>query len=313
MTGLIVKHTGSNYMVRNDDGQLYLSTVRGKLRLKDMKTTNPIAVGDKVTFSATSGDKGVITGILPRKNYIIRRSTNLSRQAHILAANIDRVFLIVTLTQPETRYEFIDRFLVTAEAYKIPVWIVINKIDLLDTGELQEELKYFKHVYSSAGYTILEISALKNINIDKIRSEIPGRISLFSGNSGTGKSTVLNSLLPDLDLKTGEISKANSKGTHTTTFYEMFEMNDGFVIDSPGIKGFGLIDIDKSEVYHFFPEIFRESAGCKFGMCSHTHEPECAVKAAVESGVISESRYMSYLKILEGNDDKYRGELRTRS
>jgi ribosome biogenesis GTPase len=307
MTGLIVKHTGSNYMVRSDDGQLYLSTVRGKLRLKDMKTTNPIAVGDKVVFSVISDDKGVITDVTPRKNYIIRRSTNLSRQAHILAANIDRVFLIVTLTQPETRYEFIDRFLVTAEAYKIPVWIVINKIDLLNTDELQEELKYFKYVYSSAGYTILEISALKNINIDKIKSEIPGRISLFSGNSGTGKSTVLNNLLPDLDLKTGEISKAHNKGTHTTTFYEMFEMNDGFVIDSPGIKGFGLIDIDKSEVYHFFPEIFRESSGCKFGMCSHTHEPECAVKAAVESGVISESRYMSYLKIFEGNDDKYRG------
>jgi ribosome biogenesis GTPase len=306
MTGLIVKHTGSNYTVRSDDGRLYLSTVRGKLRLKDMKTTNPIAVGDRVMFVPQSGDRGVITGILPRKNYIIRRSTNLSRQAHILAANIDRVFLIVTLTQPETRYEFIDRFLVTAEAYKIPVWIVINKIDLLDTGELREELKYFKSVYSSAGYTVLEISALKNINIDKIKSEIPGRISLFSGNSGTGKSTVLNSLFPDLDLKTGEISKAHNKGTHTTTFYEMFELNDGFVIDSPGIKGFGLIDIDKSEVYHFFPEIFRESSGCKFGMCSHTHEPECAVKTAVESGVISESRYMSYLKILEGNDDKYR-------
>jgi ribosome biogenesis GTPase len=306
MTGLIVKHTGSNYLVRSEDGRLYLSTVRGKLRLKDIKTTNPVAVGDRVIFSVTSGEKGVITEIKPRKNYIIRRSTNLSRQAHILAANIDRVFLIVTLTQPETRYEFIDRFLVTAEAYKIPVWIVINKIDLLDDSELQAELKHFKYVYSSAGYTILEVSALKNINIDKIKSEIPDRISLFSGNSGVGKSTVMNSLSPDLKLKTGEISKAHNKGTHTTTFYEMFEVDNGFVIDSPGIKGFGLIDIDKSEVYHFFPEIFRISSDCKFGMCSHTHEPECAVKVAVESGEISESRYISYLKILEGNDDKYR-------
>jgi ribosome biogenesis GTPase len=306
MTGLIVKHTGSNYIVRSNDGQLYLSTVRGKLRLKDLKTTNPIAVGDRVTFSVISKEKGVITGVEPRKNYIIRRSTNLSRQAHILAANIDKVFLIVTLTQPETRYEFIDRFLVTAEAYKIPVWIVINKIDLLDNSELQAELKYFKHVYSSAGYTVLEVSALKNINIDNIKSEIPDKISLFSGNSGVGKSTIMNSLFPDLRLKTAEISKAHNKGTHTTTFYEMFEIDNGFVIDSPGIKGFGLIDIDKSEVYHFFPEIFRISSNCKFGMCSHTHEPECAVKIAVESGEISESRYISYLKILEGNDDKYR-------
>ncbi|MDR3246840.1 MAG: ribosome small subunit-dependent GTPase A [Prevotellaceae bacterium] len=306
MTGLIVKHTGSNYMIRSDNGQLFLSTVRGKLRLKDMRTTNPIAVGDKVTFDAVSETEGVITGIEPRKNYIIRRSTNLSRQAHILAANIDRVFLIVTLTQPETRYEFIDRFLVTAEAYKIPVRIVINKIDLLDTKELQEELEYFKSVYSSAGYSILEVSALKNINIDKIKAEIPEKISLFSGNSGVGKSAIMNSLSVGLNRKTGEISKAHNKGTHTTTFYEMFEIDNGFIIDSPGIKGFGLIDIDKSEVYHFFPEIFRVSAGCKFGMCSHTHEPECAVKAAVESGEISESRYISYLKILEGNDDKYR-------
>jgi len=306
MTGLIVKHTGSNYMVRNDNGQLYLSTVRGKLRLKDMKTTNPIAVGDKVTFSVVSENEGVITGIEPRKNYIIRRSTNLSRQAHILAANIDKVFLIVTLIQPETRYEFIDRFLVTAEAYKIPVRIVVNKIDLLDTKELQKELEYFKSVYSSAGYTILEVSALKNINMDKIKSEIPDNISLFSGNSGVGKSAIMNTLSVDLNRKTGEISKAHNKGMHTTTFYEMFEIDNGFVIDSPGIKGFGLIDIDKSEVYHFFPEIFRVAAGCKFGMCSHTHEPECAVKAAVESGEISESRYISYLKILEGNDDKYR-------
>jgi ribosome biogenesis GTPase len=306
MTGLIVKHTGTNYVVRSDDGQSYLTTVRGKLRLKDMKTTNPIAVGDRVTFAATSGDEGVITDVAPRKNYIIRRSTNLSRQAHILAANIDRVFLIVTLTQPETRYEFIDRFLVTAEAYKIPVMIVINKIDLLVTDELREELEYFNRVYSSAGYPILEVSALRNINIDKIKAEIPNRISLFSGNSGVGKSAVINRLSPGLKLKTGEISRAHNKGTHTTTFYEMFEMDDGFVIDSPGIKGFGLIDIDKSEVYHFFPEIFRMSAGCKFGMCSHTHEPGCAVKAAVESGEISESRYLSYLKIIEGNDDKYR-------
>jgi ribosome biogenesis GTPase len=294
-------------MVRSDNGELYLSTVRGKLRLKDMKTTNPIAVGDKVKFSVIAKEKGVIIDVEPRKNYIIRRSTNLSRQAHILAANIDKVFLIVTLTQPETRYEFIDRFLVTAEAYKIPVWIVINKIDLLTATGLKDELEHFKYVYSSAGYTILEVSALKNINLDMIKAEISGKISLFSGNSGVGKSAIMNSLAPGLNLKTGEISRAHNKGMHTTTFYEMFEIDNGFVIDSPGIKGFGLIDMDKSEIYHFFPEIFRVAAGCKFGMCSHTHEPGCAVKAAVESGEISESRYISYLKIIEGDDDKYRG------
>lgn len=306
MKGLIVKHTGSNYLVRSDDGNLYLSTTRGKLRLKDLKTTNPIAVGDNVEFSALSEKEGLITEVLPRKNYIIRRSSNLSRQAHILAANIDKVFLIVTLVQPETRYEFIDRFLVTAEAYAIPVRIVINKIDILDTPDLQEYLQSFKRIYSSAGYETSEVSAEKNINIDKIKSEISGKITLFSGNSGVGKSTLINRIAPDLRLKTGEISKAHNKGTHTTTFYEMFETNNGFIIDSPGIKGFGLIDIDKSEVYHYFPEIFKASSGCKFGMCSHTHEPDCAVKAAVESGDISESRYSGYLKIFEGDDNKYR-------
>ncbi|MDR1898124.1 MAG: ribosome small subunit-dependent GTPase A [Prevotellaceae bacterium] len=306
MIGLIVKHTGSNYTVRSDDGLLYNATVRGKLRLKDMKTTNPIAVGDRVIISPVSEKEAVITEVQPRKNYIIRRSSNLSRQAHILAANVDRVFLVVTLTLPETRYEFIDRFLVTAEAYKIPVWIVINKIDLLDTKALQEELEYFHRVYSGAGYEIVEVSALKNINIDIIKSEIQGKITLFSGNSGVGKSAIINRIAPGLDLKTSAISKAHNKGTHTTTFYEMFEVGEGFVIDSPGIKGFGLIDMDKTEIYHFFPEIFKFAADCRFGMCSHTHEPECAVKKAVKQGDISESRYLSYLKILEDDNDKYR-------
>lgn len=306
MIGLIIKHTGSNYTVRADDGAVFNATVRGRLRLKDMKTTNPIAVGDRVEFDMVSDNEAVITGIKPRKNYIIRRSTNLSRQAHILAANIDKLFLIVTLTRPETRYEFIDRFLVTAEAYKIPVCIVLNKIDLLDTDDLQEELEYFKYVYSSAGYEILQVSALKNINIDKIKEQIPGKVSLFSGNSGVGKSAVINRIAPGLALKTGEISKAHNKGMHTTTFYEMFEVDNGFIIDSPGIKGFGLIDIDKAEIYHYFPEIFKVSHGCKFGMCSHTHEPGCAVKEAVENGIISESRYISYLKIFEDEESKYR-------
>jgi ribosome biogenesis GTPase len=306
MQGLIIKHTGSNYTVRRDDGTVYSATVRGKLRLSDMKTTNPIAVGDRVALDVVAENEAVITAVEPRKNYIIRRSTNLSRQAHILAANIDRAFLVVTLVQPETRYEFIDRFLVTAEAYKIPVKIVVNKTDLLTTPELRDELASFKQIYTSAGYEILEVSALQNKNIDLIRNEITGKINLFSGNSGTGKSTIINCVAPELKLRTGAISKAHLKGTHTTTFYEMFEVNGGFVIDSPGIKGFGLIDIDKAETYHFFPEIFKYAAGCKFGMCSHTHEPDCAVKDAVEQCLISESRYLSYLKILDDDDDKYR-------
>lgn len=307
--GLITRHTGSQYMVRSDsDGQYYLCTIRGKLRLKDMKTTNPIAVGDHVMFEQTNPNEGVIVDVLPRSNYIIRKSSNLSRQAHILAANINRAYLVVTLQYPRTSYEFIDRFLVTAEAYKIPVTLVVNKIDLYTSEELKDELTYFRYVYSqTAGYPIIEVSALEKTGIDIIREQLQGQISLFSGNSGVGKSTLLNAIDPSLDLRTGAISEAHNKGTHTTTFYEMFESNGGFIIDSPGIKGFGLIDIDKSELYHFFPEIFRESANCRFNMCTHTHEPGCAVKKAVEDGVISESRYISYLKIIEGDEEgKYR-------
>lgn len=308
-TGLIIRHTGSQYMVRRDeDGLHFLCIVRGKLRLKDIKTTNPIAVGDKIVFEETNPGEGVITEVIPRRNYIIRKSSNLSRQAHILAANIDKAFLVVTLQYPRTSYEFIDRFLVTAEAYKIPVTLVVNKMDLYTTEELQEELAYFHYVYTeTAGYSIIEISAIEAKGIDVIREQIKGKVCLFSGNSGVGKSTLLNAIEPSLNLKTGAISEAHNKGTHTTTFYEMFETAGGFIIDSPGIKGFGLIDIDKSELYHFFPEIFRVAAKCKFSMCTHTHEPGCAVKKAVEDGIISESRYISYLKILEGDDkSKYR-------
>lgn len=307
--GLIIRHTGSHYVVRNDaDGQHFDCTVRGKLRLKDFKTTNPIAVGDKVVFEETNPNEGVITEILPRRNYIIRKSSNLSRQAHVLAANVDMAFLVITLHHPRTSYEFIDRFLVTAEAYKIPVTIVINKIDLYTNEDMKEELAYFRYVYNkTAGYPIIEISALDGTGVDIIHNLINGKVCLFSGNSGVGKSTLLNAIDPTLNLKTGAISEAHNKGTHTTTFYEMFETAGGFIIDSPGIKGFGLIDIDKSELSHFFPEIFRESANCRFNMCTHTHEPDCAVKQAVEDGIISESRYISYLKIMEGDEEeKYR-------
>jgi ribosome biogenesis GTPase len=307
MTGLIIKHTGSNYTVRTDEAGTNINcTVKGRLRLKDMKTTNPIAVGDKVIFEYVSEKEGVISEVLPRKNYIIRRSSNLSRQAHILAANIDRAFLTVTIVYPRTSFEFIDRFLVTAEAYNIPVSIVVNKTDLYCSEELREELEYFRYVYQSAGYEIIETSVPENKGIDLIRNMIRGQINLLAGNSGVGKSSIINAIDSSLNLRTGAISQAHDKGTHTTTFYEMFEVCDGFVIDSPGIKGFGLIDLDKSEIYHFFPEIFKASENCRFNMCSHASEPDCAVKQAVEEGAISESRYLSYLKILEGDDGKYR-------
>lgn len=307
-TGLITKHTGSNYVVReNLNGQSYDCTIRGKLRLKDMKTTNPIAVGDQVHFEVVDDlQSGVITGILPRRNYIIRRSSNLSRQSHVLAANIDTLFLVITIEFPRTSFEFVDRFLVTAEAYKIPVCLVVNKIDLYTAEAVREQLDYFKQIYSPIGYEIIEVSAMQGIGIELIRKRIPGKISLFAGNSGVGKSTLLNAFAPGLGLRTGSISEAHNKGKHTTTFYEMFEVLDGFIIDSPGIKGFGLVEMDKNEIYHFFPEIFKIAAGCRFGMCSHTHEPGCAVKKALEDGRISESRYFSYLKILEGDEGKYR-------
>ena len=307
MNGLIIKHTGSNYTVRDDDSGIRINCgIKGKLRLKDLKTTNPIAVGDKVIFELVSENEGVISEVLPRKNYIVRRSSNLSRQAHVLAANIDKAFVVTSIVYPRTSFEFIDRFLVTAEAYNIPACLVVNKTDLYISDELHEELEYFRSVYRSAGYEIMETSVPEHKGIERIKSSISGRINLFAGNSGVGKSSIINALNPALNLRTGKISQAHNKGTHTTTFYEMFELCGGFVIDSPGIKGFGLIDMDKSEIYHFFPEIFRAAAGCRFNMCSHTCEPDCAVKQAVDTGLISESRYVGYLKILEGDDDKYR-------
>ena len=302
--GLVVKHTGSNYTVRDaENAETVICTVRGKLRLSGSKTTNPIAVGDNVSYEPV---ENVVTKILPRKNYIIRKSTNLSRQTHVLAANIDTAFLIVTLDSPRTSFEFIDRFLVTAEAYKIPACLILNKSDLYSTDDLRSEVEYFRYVYRSAGYEISEVSSVTGYGIDKLKEQISGKIALFSGNSGVGKSTLINTVSPGLNLRTGAVSEAHNKGIHTTTFYEMFEAGGGFIIDSPGIKGFGLVDMDKSEIYHFFPEIFKESKDCKFGMCSHTHEPDCAVKKAVDEGRISHSRYFNYFKMFESDDGKYR-------
>jgi len=274
--------------------------VRGKIRLKGSTTTNPIAVGDKVEVS-----DGVITAVHARKNYIIRRSTNLSRQEHIIASNIDTAYLIVTMALPETRWEFIDRFLVTCEAYKIPVVILLNKIDI-QRRLAPEAVARFIEVYQGAGYPVWECSALTGAGVEKIRATLSDCISLFSGVSGVGKSSLINALDPNLQLRTGELSDYHLKGVHTTTFYEMFPVAGGFVIDSPGIKGFGLVEVEKEEVYHFFPELFEASAHCKYNPCSHTREPDCAVLAAVEQGKISVERYESYLKILEEDGGKYR-------
>lgn len=303
----VVKHTGSHYLVSNlPEWSLITCVLRGKLRLKEGVTTNPVAVGDRVLYESEGEGRGVITEILPRKNYIIRKSTNLSRQAHIIASNLDQVFLIVTLNFPQTKFEFIDRFLVTCEAYKVPVKIIINKIDLF-TKEYDQSLEMFRHIYNeSAGYQIIEVSGLKSINIESVRSECRGKLSLFSGISGVGKSSLINSLDPMLALKTGEISDYHKQGKHTTTFYEIHPLSSGgFIIDTPGIKGFGLIEMAKEELSHYFPEMFRLLDHCRFAPCTHTHEPGCAVKAAVEDGSITEERYVSYLSMLEG-EDKYR-------
>lgn len=303
----VVKHTGSHYLVSNlPEWSLITCVLRGKLRLKEGVTTNPVAVGDRVLYESEGEGRGVITEILPRKNYIIRKSTNLSRQAHIIASNLDQVFLIVTLNFPQTKFEFIDRFLVTCEAYKVPVKIIINKIDLF-TKEYDQSLEMFRHIYNeSAGYQIIEVSGLKSINIESVRIECRGKLSLFSGISGVGKSSLINSLDPMLALKTGEISDYHKQGKHTTTFYEIHPLSSGgFIIDTPGIKGFGLIEMAKEELSHYFPEMFRLLDHCRFAPCTHTHEPGCAVKAAVEDGSITEERYVSYLSMLEG-EDKYR-------
>lgn len=309
--GLVIKATGSWYTVVNrETAETIECKIRGKIRLKDVKTTNPVVVGDLVNVEVVEGDDvGVISKIVDRKNYIIRRSSNLSKEAHIIAANIDQVFLVVTIDLPKTSREFVDRFLVAAEAYKIPTTIVVNKIDLYDI-DARVELELFKMDYALAGYEVLEVSALREDNLDLLGSRLRGKISVFSGNSGVGKSTLLNALLPDLDLKTGKISDYHHKGTHTTTFSEMFGFNnDGYIIDTPGIKGFGIVDVKKDELFHFFKDLFKYAEGCKFYNCTHTHEPGCAVKEAVTNEKIAFSRYESYLKILDDEGEKYRAKM----
>ena len=308
MDGLVIKNTGSWYVVHTDNGEDVNCKIKGNFRLKGIRTTNPVAVGDRVTISVNPDGNAFITAIQPRKNYIIRRASNLSKESHIIAANLDCAFLVVTLAHPVTSTTFIDRFLATAEAYRVPAVLLINKVDLLTDDEDKEYCEAVASLYRTIGYDVLEISALTGEGMTELRERLKDKISLFSGNSGVGKSTIINALLPDLDLRTGSISDLHHTGMHTTTFSEMFPLPEGgWIIDTPGIKGFGTIDFDKHEIAHFFPEIFKISAECKYGDCTHTHEPGCAVLKALDQHYISQSRYASYLSILDDtNPDKYR-------
>ena len=309
----VVKHTGSHYLLsRLPEWDPFPAVIRGKIRLMGSTATNPIAVGDKVKYIPGDGDGNTLATIeevLPRTNYMIRRSVNLSRQSHIIAANLDRAFLIVTMVFPEVKPAFVDRFLLTCEAYRIKVILVINKIDLYDDFAL-ERMEEFKHIYSGAGYEIMEVSALTGEGIEPIRELCKGNngayVSLFSGVSGVGKSSLIRAIDPSLDPKIREISLAHLQGRHTTTFYEMYPLSSGgFIIDTPGIHGFGLVDIEPHELSTYFPEMLRVMDNCKFMPCTHTHEPDCAVKAALEEGTISYERYYSYLGMLE-EETKYR-------
>ena len=306
--GIVIKNTGSSYQVTTPDGSAINCKVKGNFRLKGIRTTNPVAVGDVVTFTANADGSAYITAIEPRRNYIIRRASNLSKEAHILAANVDQALLVVSLKEPLTSTTFIDRFLATAEAYSVPVILIINKTDLLDSEE-RELAEAVRHLYSSIGYEVLLISATGDHSdaIAPILAMTRGKISLISGNSGVGKSTLINRLIPSLNLRTAQVSATHHTGMHTTTFSEMHPLpGGGYLIDTPGVKGFGTVDFG-DDVAHYFREIFACSSRCKYGNCTHTHEPGCAVREAVERHEISESRYASYLSILQDRDEgKYR-------
>lgn len=305
--GLVIKNTGSWYLVKTNDGKQIECKIKGNFRLKGIRSTNPIAVGDWVQIAVNTEGTAFITEIEDRKNYIIRRSSNLSKQSHIIAANLDQCMLVVTVNYPETSTTFIDRFLASAEAYRVPVRVIFNKTDLYSEEE-QRYLDALVNLYTHIGYPCYRISALNETGVEEIKRDLQGKVTLFSGHSGVGKSTLINAILPDLNVKTGAISAAHNKGMHTTTFSEMFPVEgEGYIIDTPGIKGFGTFDMEDEEVGHYFKEIFEFSANCKYGNCTHRHEPGCAVREAVENHYISESRYASYLNILEDKEEgKYR-------
>jgi ribosome biogenesis GTPase len=312
MKGTVYKSTGSWYLIKNENGVFFNCRIKGKFRIQGIKSTNPIAVGDIVDFSVEkNGDEqiGVITKIHERKNYIIRKSVNLSKQTHIIASNIDVVFLLVTINNPVTTTSFIDRFLVTAEAYGIEAILVFNKIDTLDETSLEEQL-FLQAIYSEIGYQCIRVSAKEGKGIEALKDLMRNRVSMFSGHSGVGKSTLVNALDSNLNLKTAEISEQHQQGQHTTTFAEMFDLDFGAkIIDTPGIRGFGIVDMEPEEIGDYFPEFFALKDQCKFNNCLHKEEPKCAVKQALENDEIPWSRYQSYLQILEGDEETYRNDV----
>ena len=312
MKGTVYKSTGSWYTVKSEEGSFYECRIKGKFRIKGIKSTNPVSVGDNVVFELEEiGDEtvAVISGIEERKNYIIRKSVNLSKQTHIIAANLDQVFLLVTLNNPPTFTSFIDRFLVTAEAYEIPVVLLFNKMDVYDSEEMVE-VNYLVQLYQEIGYACIEIAAKEGDNVHLVKEMMMNKTSMFAGHSGVGKSTLVNALEPGLKLKTAQISDQHLQGQHTTTFAEMYDLSfDARIIDTPGIKGFGIVDMEKEEIGDYFPEFFRLKPNCKFNNCLHLDEPKCAIKDALENNEISWSRYRSYVQMITGEEENYRMDI----
>ena len=304
-TGIVMKSTGSWYLVRLENGEVVECRMKGKLRTRGIRTTNPVAVGDEVDVERKP-DGAVIAGIHERRNYIIRRATNLSREAHVIAANVDVAMLVVTVNHPVTSPVFVDRFLASAEAYRIPAVLVFNKMDLYGEED-REMVEAWTAVYEGVGYECLHVSAATGEGVEQVRERMRGRVTVLAGLSGVGKSSLVNRVEPGLQLKVAEISEAHDTGRHTTTFAEMFPLSGGgYIVDTPGIRAFGLVGMERGEISHYFPEIFRHAVDCRYGNCTHTREPGCAVVEAVERGDISESRYFSYVSLLEEGDDKYR-------